>query len=255
MLSQLLLHCESNGPQDIALNTDFRPLSFTNPTAVIEGTVTSPLSQDVVGRIDVMTTFVGQKLNNEYLFGLFMESASENTTQLIGTPSSFNVQSLVVEPPMVAVSFLNELVYPTINLSVPLQIDMFISFDDDDLKIISYDAVLRRWDEFFNYVLPLLAPQIAMELNETHGFTTTNTTELLMYKTATDICEKSTQYCTGSNQVYDSNDACMEFMTALPFGESWAGGLDNGWCRYIHKSEFQSSIIYGGHIRLSLQVW
>ncbi|KAE9407468.1 hypothetical protein BT96DRAFT_874465 [Gymnopus androsaceus JB14] len=208
---------------------------FTNPTAVVEGTVASPLSEDVVGRIDVTTTFVGQELNNEYLFGLFMESALENTTQLIGTPSSFVVQSLVVEPPVVVVSFVNELSYPTVNLSVPLQIDMFMAFDDD-MKVISYDAILRRWDEFFNYVIPLISPQIADELNETFNFTTTNATELLMYKTATDVCAMSTQYCTGSNQVYASNDACMEFMTVLPFGESWAGGMDNGWCRYIHKN-------------------
>lgn len=212
-------------------------LSFIDPATVVEGTVTSPLSEGVVGRIDMTTTLVGQELNNNYLFGLFTESASENTTQLIGIPSSFDVQSLVIEPPMVAVSFLNELVYPTVGLSVPLQIDMFISFDND-LKIVSYDAVLRRWDEFFNYVLPFLAPQIAVELNETYNYTTTNTTELLVYKTATDVCEKSTQYCTGSNQVYQANDACMVFMTALPFGEPWAGGLDNGWCRYIHKSEY-----------------
>lgn len=232
---QLLLHCESDCLQKSHLI--LIGLRFTDPAAVVQGTVTSPLSEGVVGRIDVTTTLVGQELNNDYLFGLFMESASENTTQLIGIPSSFNVQSLVVEPPMVAVSFLNELVYPTVGLSVPLQIDMFISFDND-LKIVSYDTVLRRWDEFFDYVLPFLAPQIAVELNERYNYTTTNTTELLMYKTATDVCEKSTQYCTGSNQVYESNGACMEFMTALPFGEPWAGGFDNGWCRYIHKSEY-----------------
>ncbi|KAJ3867149.1 hypothetical protein EV359DRAFT_78870 [Lentinula novae-zelandiae] len=206
-------------------------VAFTNPSSVINGSISSPLAENVVGRIDVTTTFVGQELNTEYLFGLFVEGASENSTQLIGSPSSYTTQSLVVEPPIVAVSLVNNLIYPTINSSFPLQIDLFIAFDDD-MKIISYDAILRRWSEFFTYVVPLLAPQIAKELNST----TTNTTELITMKTAIDVCGMSTEYCTGDNQVYDSNDACMDFMTQIAFGNPWEGGMDNGWCRYIHKN-------------------
>ncbi|KAJ3773262.1 hypothetical protein FB446DRAFT_541187 [Lentinula raphanica] len=246
--------------------------AFTNPSSVINNSIPSPLSDDVVGRIDITTTFVGQELNTEYLFGLFLESASENTTQLIGTPVPlFSTQSLVIEPPVVAVSLVNTLWYPTINSSFPLQIDLFIAFDDD-MKIVSYDAILRRWSEFFNYVVPLLSPRIAQELNVTldeqsnltatevaqslgllndtvngtalpqgtngtHATNSTlNTAELIRLKTAVDVCQMSTQYCTGENQVYDSNDACMEFITQLPFGQPWAGGMDNGWCRYVHKN-------------------
>ncbi|KAJ3746207.1 hypothetical protein DFH05DRAFT_1522801 [Lentinula detonsa] len=205
--------------------------AFTNPSSVINGTMTSPLAEDVVGRIDVTTTFVGQELNTEYLFGLFVEGASETSTQLIGSPSSYTTQSLVVEPPVVAVSLVNQLRYPTIDSSFPLQIDLFIAFDDD-LKIISYDAILRRWSEFFTYLVPLITPQIAIELNST----STNSTELISMKTAMDVCAMSTEYCTDANQVYDSNDACMEFMTQIPFGNPWEGGMDNGWCRYIHKN-------------------
>ncbi|KAJ4490566.1 hypothetical protein J3R30DRAFT_3694241 [Lentinula aciculospora] len=206
-------------------------VAFTNPSSVINSSIASPLAEEVVGRIDVTTTFVGQELNTEYLFGLFVEGASETSTQLIGSPSSYTTQSLVVEPPVVAVSLVNNLRYPTINSSFPLQIDLFIAFDDD-MKIISYDATLRRWSEFFTYLVPLIAPQIAQELN----YTTTNTTELISMKTAVDVCGMSTEYCTGTNQVYDSNDACMEFMTQIPFGNPWEGGMDNGWCRYIHKN-------------------
>ncbi|KAJ3730818.1 hypothetical protein C8R42DRAFT_17556 [Lentinula raphanica] len=205
--------------------------AFTNPSSVINGSIASPLAEDVVGRIDVTTTFVGQELNTEYLFGLFVEGASETSTQLIGSPSSYTTQSLVVEPPNVAVSLVNQLHYPTINSYFPLQIDLFIAFDDD-MKIISYDAILRRWSEFFTYLTPLIVPQIATELNST----STNSTELITMKTANDVCEMSTQYCTGENQVYDSNDACMEFMTNIEFGNPWEGGMDNGWCRYIHKN-------------------
>ncbi|KAJ3785158.1 hypothetical protein GGU10DRAFT_269847, partial [Lentinula aff. detonsa] len=207
--------------------------AFTNPTSVINNSIPSPLSEDVVGRIDITTTFVGQELNTEYLFGLFVEGASENTTQLIGTPTpSFTTQSLVIEPPVVAVSLVNTLWYPTIDSSFPLQIDLFIAFDND-MKIVSYDAILRRWSEFFNYVVPLLSPRIAQELNVTldEGSNSTATAVAEM-----DVCQMSTQYCTSENQVYASNDACMGFITRIPFGQPWEGGMDNGWCRYVHKN-------------------
>ncbi|KAE9411122.1 hypothetical protein BT96DRAFT_802077, partial [Gymnopus androsaceus JB14] len=202
-----------------------------DPASVIDGIVPSPLSPDVVGRVDVTTTFVGQELNNEYLFGLFFEGSEDNSTQLIGTPSTVTVQSAVVEPPVTAVSYIAEMVFPTVNMTVPLQIDMFLAYDDN-MKIVSYDAILRRVAEFSAYTIPYLAPQIAKELNTT----TTNVTELIQLKTATDVCAVSTQYCTGANQQYESNDACMTFMTALPFGETWQGGMNTGWCRYVHKN-------------------
>ncbi|KAJ3750376.1 hypothetical protein DFH05DRAFT_1387170 [Lentinula detonsa] len=207
------------------------PYRYADPASVIDGIIPSPLSVDVVGRVDATTTFVGQELNTEYLFGLFLQGADENTTQLIGTPRSVTIQSSVVEPPVAAVSFISEMEFSTVNMTVPLQIDMFISYDDD-MKIVSYDAILRRVGEFMAYTVPYLAPQIAKELNST----TTNVTELIELKTATDVCAVSTQYCTGDNQQYESHDSCMSFMTSLSFGESWQGGMNTGWCRYIHKN-------------------
>ncbi|KAJ3879940.1 hypothetical protein F5051DRAFT_324939 [Lentinula edodes] len=204
---------------------------YADPASVLDGTLSTPLSVDVVGRVDATTTFVGQELNTEYLFGLFLQGSDENTTQLIGTPRSVTIQSSVVEPPVAAVSYISEMAFPTVNMTVPLQIDMFIAFDKD-MKIVSYDAILRRVGEFMAYTVPYLAPQIAQELNAT----TTNVTELIELKTATDVCAVSSQYCTGGNQQYESHDACMSFMTALSFGESWQGGMNTGWCRYIHKN-------------------
>ncbi|KAJ3934615.1 MAG: hypothetical protein NXY57DRAFT_652788 [Lentinula lateritia] len=205
--------------------------AYADPASVLDGTLSTPLSVDVVGRVDATTTFVGQELNTEYLFGLFLQGSDENTTQLIGTPRSVTIQSSVVEPPVAAVSYIGEMAFPTVNMTVPLQIDMFIAFDND-MKIVSYDAILRRVGEFMAYTVPYLAPQIARELNAT----TTTVTELIELKTATDVCAVSTQYCTGDNQQYESHEVCMSFMTALPFGESWQGGMNTGWCRYIHKN-------------------
>lgn len=153
------------------------------------------------------------------------------------------IQSAVVEPPVVAVSYISDMAFPTVNLSIPLQIDMFMAFDDDSMKVVSYDAILRRIDELMAFTAPYLAPQIAEELNST----STNVTELIQLKTAADVCAVSNLYCTGEFQQYDSQDACLTFMEALPFGESWQGGMNTGWCRYIHKSMFvlATSILHG----------
>ncbi|KAF8832371.1 hypothetical protein HHX47_DHR1001763 [Lentinula edodes] len=185
--------------------------AYADPASVLDGTLSTPLSVDVVGRVDATTTFVGQELNTEYLFGLFLQGSDENTTQLIGTPRSVTIQSSVVEPPVAAVSYISEMAFPTVNMTVPLQIDMFIAFDND-MRIVSYDAILRRVGEFMAYTVPYLAPQIAQELNAT----TTNVTELIELKTATDVCAVSTQYCTGDNRQYETHEVC--------------------WCRYIHKN-------------------
>lgn len=50
------------------------------------------------------------------------------------------IQSLVIEAPVVYVSTIVDLVYPTINFVLPIQIDSTMRFDDD-LKIESYDIV------------------------------------------------------------------------------------------------------------------
>ncbi|KAJ4490750.1 hypothetical protein J3R30DRAFT_3400017 [Lentinula aciculospora] len=210
--------------------------AFSNPAGVFNGLIPSPLSPEVVGRIDAITTFVGQDLNAEFLFGLFyQDTLLDTTTQLIGIPSGMTIQSAVVEPPVVAVSYISDMAFPTVNMTLPLQIDMFMAFDDDSMKVVSYDAILRRIDELMSYTAPYLAPQIAEELNST----STNVTELIELKTAADVCAVSSLYCTGIYQQYESQDACLSFMSALPFGESWQGGMNTGWCRYIHKNLVQ----------------
>ncbi|GAW08269.1 secreted protein [Lentinula edodes] len=239
VLALVLLVRSSSGyrqPYEYLEALDVFGAAFSNPAGVFNGSTPSPLSSDVVGRIDVITTFVGQDLNAEFLFGLFyQDTLLDTTTQLIGIPSGMTIQSAVVEPPVVAVSYISDMAFPTVNLSIPLQIDMFMAFDDDSMKVVSYDAILRRIDELMAYTAPYLAPQIAEELNST----STNVTELIQLKTAADVCAVSSLYCTGEFQQYDSQDACLTFMEALPFGESWQGGMNTGWCRYIHKNLVQ----------------
>lgn len=143
-------------------------------------------------------------MNEEYLYGLFLVNEQSNTTQIIGNVVSQAVQTLVVEPPMVFASLIASLMYPTVgNYTLPLQIDLVLRFDDD-MKIISYDATLRRWSEAMEYIIPILAPQIAKELNDTYEPGKSNDTELVVQRAATDICNIAMQHCTGSNNQYQS---------------------------------------------------
>ncbi|KIY49529.1 hypothetical protein FISHEDRAFT_26124, partial [Fistulina hepatica ATCC 64428] len=203
---------------------------------VVEGYIDPGLADDVVGRIDVTTTFVGQELNIEYLFGLFLETTRQNATQLIGSPVRSQIQSVALQPPVTSVSFITDMYYSTVDYTIPLQIDMFINWDDS-LAIRSYDATLRRWDQLFDYLMPRLAPAIAEEFGETYEPGVSNITNLIARRAATDVCEIAMEHCLGENQQYDSLDHCMHFLTVeTPFGRPYEGGLNTGWCRYVHKN-------------------
>ncbi|BGP12390.1 hypothetical protein JCM10213_002005 [Rhodosporidiobolus nylandii] len=209
---------------------------FVNPTSVIEKGRSESLADDCVGRVDVTTTFEGQELNTEYLFGLFSGVRNENSTSIIGYPASQTIQALVVEPPIVYFSAIVQLAYPTLNLSVPVQLDVTTAWNDD-LKIISYDAAFRRWSQQFKYASDHIAPQIAKELNETYDPVSTNKTALFARKAAIELCSTAMDHCTGDNQQYDSYEQCYIFLTEeRPFGEATEGGLDTTWCRYIHRN-------------------
>lgn len=97
-----------------------------------------------------------------------------------------------------------------------LQIDMFLAYED----------YLPRCYPSSCHTISYMAPK------DFHT-TTTNVTELIDIKTATNVC-CLTEHCTGDNQQSESNDGCMSFM--LPSGETWQGGMNTNWCCYIHKN-------------------
>ncbi|GAA5888855.1 hypothetical protein JCM6882_002878 [Rhodosporidiobolus microsporus] len=209
---------------------------FLNPQATVEAGRSPSLADDCVGRVDVTTTFEGQELNTEYLFGLFYNIRGENATSIIGFPSSQEIQTLIVEPPIVYFSGILHLSYPTINKTIPAQIDVITAWNDD-LKIISYDASFRRWPHTFAYIVEQVAPQIAKELNEPFHAVSTNRSALLAKKAAVELCETAMNSCTGDNKQYESYDECYRFLTEeRPWGGSMDGGLDTTWCRYVHRN-------------------
>jgi hypothetical protein len=93
--------------------------------------------------------------------------------------------------------------------------------------------------------MPKLLPTLAAYSGQTYN-SSANQTALIATFAAQQICQTSTQYCTGSNQQYDSyvslyfacnratyrnvsrrNDACMKYLTeVVPLGNPWEGGLD-----------------------------
>ena len=127
---------------------------------------------------------------------------NSNIPSLLGSPVSNTLQSLSVEPPIVAASTITNFSYPEIGFILPVQIDFWIRFDDK-LKITSYDVTFRRWAEAWGYLIPKLLPTIAAQSGQTLN-STANLTALVATFAAQQICQTSTQYCTGSNQQYDS---------------------------------------------------
>ncbi|GAA5950619.1 hypothetical protein JCM21900_002528 [Sporobolomyces salmonicolor] len=124
---------------------------WVNPAATVEKGCSDILADDIVGRVDVTTTFEGNELNVKYFFGFFGEIRKDNnTTSIIGYPASQEVQALVVEPPIVYCSAVVQLAYTTMEYSFPIQIDMTTEWNDES-KMMSYDAVFRRWPQAYNY--------------------------------------------------------------------------------------------------------
>uniref|UniRef100_A0A0W0G4J6 Uncharacterized protein n=1 Tax=Moniliophthora roreri TaxID=221103 RepID=A0A0W0G4J6_MONRR len=196
-----------------------------NPGLVLNGNVPPPFADNVVGRVDVTTTFVGQQLNIEYFFGTFFTSAQQNTTQLIGSATNVTIAELVLQPPLVWASLVTDFAYRTIEQTYPLQVDVLFRLDEN-LLITSYDATLRRFPQLFTLTIPPLAKQIAKELGDTE---TKDDIALLAKRAANDTCTEHTLYCTGQDQQYDSFEQCYNFLTnEVPFGQPWEAGVNTG---------------------------
>lgn len=194
----------------------------------------SVFADDCVGRVDLFNTITGVQSNTEYLYGLFSSVAQINTTQLIGVPIGASIQSLAIQGHIVSASISMPMFYRTVAYTLPVQIDVWISFNDR-LKIQSYDATFRRLPEALAYLIPKLAPEMSKELNRT--YTASNVSDLVSLQVARDICTVSEEYCTGDNQQYSSYDSCTQFVLHnVTFGQIWQADQNTGICRYFQKN-------------------
>ncbi|KAK0477124.1 hypothetical protein IW261DRAFT_306345 [Armillaria novae-zelandiae] len=191
-------------------------------------------SDDCVGRVDLFNTITGAQSNTEYLYGVFSSVAQLNTTQLIGVPIGAGIQSLAIQGNIVSASISMPMFYRTLAYTLPVQIDLWLSFNDR-LKVQSYDITFRRLPEALAYLIPRLAPEMSKELNRT--YTASNVSDLVSLQVARDICTVSEKYCTGDNQQYSSYDSCAQFVLHnLTFGQIWQADQNTGICRYLQKN-------------------
>ncbi len=137
----------------------------------------------------------------EYIYGVWAQAASQNIS-LLGSPISYHLQSLSIEPPIVSASIIVNYSYPIIQFELPVQVDFWLRFTDE-LQISSYDVTFRRWPASFEYFIPKLLPAIAASSGQTFN-SSSNTTAIVARFLAQQICSVSTEYCTGNNQQYDS---------------------------------------------------
>jgi len=88
--------------------------------------------------------------------------------------------------------------------------------------------------DFFAYLFPRIAPQIAKELKLPYDRATSDNTALVQRRAAIDTCALATEFCVGKNQQYKSNDECVDYLTngTVPWGAATQGGQNTVWCRY-----------------------
>ncbi|KAJ7159483.1 hypothetical protein C8R46DRAFT_1001740 [Mycena filopes] len=204
---------------------------FTYPRIieVAKGINYTGFTEDVVGRVDITETFVGQELNTEYFFGLFAGLANSNSTPLIGIPLNGTLTNLVVDNNFVLTTTVRDFNW-TVGV-FPLVWELKFMFNDAGL-VTQYDAVLVHASALFAQVWPKLAKHLIVELGLPAD---TSDTVALQTRAAIDICSTHETYCLGPNQQYNSTKSCMDFVLhQIPFGEGWQGGQNSAFCRYIH---------------------
>ncbi|KAJ7159484.1 hypothetical protein C8R46DRAFT_1354212 [Mycena filopes] len=194
-------------------------------------------AEDIVGRVDVTTTFVGRELNTEYIFGLFAQLATTTSTPLIGIPLTSTLTDIVVQGNLVIATTLREFNWtgkwnPYLQMGIfPTVWELKFLFNDEG-QITQYDAILFRASALFADVWPKLAKHLRRELDLPKH---TPTTQVLHIRAAIDICTAQEKYCVGANKQYESRKACLDFVLhKIPFGEIWQGGVDTAFCRYVH---------------------
>ncbi|OJJ01294.1 hypothetical protein ASPVEDRAFT_166909 [Aspergillus versicolor CBS 583.65] len=196
----------------------------------INATDTSVFAEDVQGRVDITRTFDGRELNNEYIFGLFSDP---DHLSLVGIPISYNITQFSANQNITAATTVFTFNATSFNTLVPITIDTWILYNPDG-KIAQYDATFR----WFDWLLDTLS-----EAAGTGLFNTTDPAEIqrqLAGLLATTICETHDQYCLDENKQYETNEACVDFLTnTVRFGKAYELGRNTLLCREVHEHMVQ----------------
>jgi len=91
------------------------------------------------------------ELNTEYIFGLFSTLATSKQFSLLGVPVSYDFSHFAAQQNIVSVALIVNFYYAAFNITVPLEIDVWVS-SSHDLHIYATDCLpgnleLSRSDE------------------------------------------------------------------------------------------------------------
>ncbi|KAJ7113756.1 hypothetical protein C8R46DRAFT_1365903 [Mycena filopes] len=150
-------------------------------------------AEDIVGRVDVTTTFVGRELNTEYIFGLFAQLATTTSTPLIGIPLTSTLTDIVVQGNLVIATTLREFNW-TVGI-FPTVWELKFLFNDEG-QITQYDAILFR----------------ASASSRRH----TPTTQVLHIRAAIDICTAQEKYCIPFGEIWQGGGYGVLSLCAYP---------------------------------------
>lgn len=188
---------------------------------------------NILGRVDATRTFDGPELNTEYLYGLFsgIPITSSNKTStfftLLGVPLHYSIAHFSATQNIVSVSIINIFNVTSIGALLPLEVDLWLTFNSDR-KISQYDASFRylAWE----FATVFAAGQAAFHVDApTLQF-------LCTQKIAASICGIAQTSCMGPNKQYESHDACMDFLTkGIRFGQAFEMGMNTLLCRMVHQ--------------------
>ncbi|WVR05902.1 hypothetical protein IAU60_002928 [Kwoniella sp. DSM 27419] len=200
----------------------------------------SLFAEDVIGNVDIAgrDSITGRVNSTEYrtkLFGLFLGAAQNPTVPSpIGLPVSYNVTAAVVEHNTVSAGIKFELSYPLLNLTFPIELDAFLTINDNG-EISQYDLIFRRWAWAIDTIMPLLTPHMAQLL----GMNNDNATLTLHQFLAFASCQQTMLFCNNEQVQYANISQCLATMAEIPTGQFYRIGENNLACRAVHAPMLQ----------------
>lgn len=95
--------------------------------------------------------------------------------------------------------------FPALKIILPLRIDTWNTFNAKK-EISQYDATFVWWDWAFATLLEAAAPALGAKSQM-------ETLQKLTGKLAQSICKTASDFCTGDNKQYESEQECQGYLT------------------------------------------
>ncbi|KAK0192034.1 hypothetical protein F5146DRAFT_1135766 [Armillaria mellea] len=187
MLITLVLCADAHQPAELFDAFEDFIAGLLQPSSTIVSGNSSALSPDVVGRVNMMMTLNGIEKNTEFLYGVPTKVMQANTTQIIGYLTNASVKSLSIQHSVVSASMVFSMYHATMLLTTPLQVDLWLNFDND-LLISAYDLTIRNLPKAFSFLASVLSEQIS------HEMPVVNLTDPASSRMAVDICTTATDF-------------------------------------------------------------